>query len=165
MYADGWINCDTDPQWRVPHPALLWPTLQGKLDLIVANHVLQMVPWPQLVPFLLDCHSALRPGGILRLLVPDTEAAIGALMAEDADWFPISDEHETSVDGKFCMYLSQAGATRSVFTSDWLLELLRRAGFRAFDVVGPGVTRAPADWEAMSLDSRESESIIVEAIR
>lgn len=161
----GWVNADTDPRWAAPHPASLWPTHQGKLDLIVANHVLQMVEWPQLVPFLLDCRDGLRDGGVLRLLVPDARAAISALHKRDAAWFPIADEHERSVDGKFCMYLTQAGATRSIFTAEWLIELCVRAGFYEACALEPGESTLPVEYGPTELDSRAAESIIVEARR
>jgi hypothetical protein len=85
----------------------------------------------------------------------------------DAPHFHIADEHETSLDGKFCLYLTQGGATKSLFTSLWLQELCERAGWRPAKPgtfrVAYGITASP--WpDIISLDSRPAESLFIEAV-
>ncbi len=131
---------------------------------IVANHVLQALPWPDLVPALMELRRVLTHDGVLRVLVPSLLGAVGALVRREADHFQVADAHESSLDGKFCMYVSQAGATRSVFTVAWLDELLRRAGFSEVVPVSYGTTLLGPPW-IIELDSRQDESIIFEAKR
>lgn len=165
----GWCHVDPFPSSPehviVADPArgpLPWP--DGTFDGAVAMHVLMMVPWPDLVPWLVEVRRVLKPGGVLRLSVPDLLAAFDAYDEHQPDWFPIDPAIEDSIDGRLCVYLTQAGATRSVFTGPWLAELLARAGYR--DVVEhdePGVTCSPHQW-MLDLDTRWDESIYVEAL-
>lgn len=175
VQPEGWINLDPSPEHSPRYVGVLGRVVHTEpgaplpidadetYDLIVANHVLQMVAWPDLMPWLGQCHRVLVRGGVMRLLVPDMLAALDAYGRCDAEWFPIADEHERTVDGKLCMYLTQAGATRSVFTAPWLIELCHRAGFWDACEVEPGVSTFPPEYEPCALDSRASESLIVEA--
>lgn len=182
---DGWVNVDCNQYDTWPLSFIDASLLRGDVppangvyladvrsglpfraqsfDGAVANHVLQMVAWPDLVGWLDEVRRVLKPDTWLRLLVPDLVGAFGAYQGFDPGWFPISDEHERSIDGKLCMYLSQAGATRSVFTSAWLSELCARAGFDEVAVI-PGPFTCGPDWMT-ALDSRMHESLIVEARR
>lgn len=171
VQPDGWENIDVDPgypphRYRLMDPAghngLDWPA--ATFDGAVSHHVLQMVPWPDLVPWLEEVRRVLKPGAVLRLSVPDLLGAVGAYLAGDRSWFPIDPAHEESTGGALCMYLTQAGATRSVFTASWLAELFDRAGFAecswSSSENGVLITMGPP-W-LVELDNRHAESIYVE---
>lgn len=162
----GWVNSDRE-RWSATQDHVGditdgLPWRDGTFAYTVTVHALQMVPWVQLVPALRELRRVTEPGGVVRILVPDVVEAFRARLVGDGRHFRIADEHESSIDGKFCMYVTQAGSTRSVFTEAWLIELCERAGF-------PHVLRAhfgepllgPVD--TASLDSRPEESLIVEA--
>jgi predicted SAM-dependent methyltransferase len=161
----GWVNIDRDHydglQWRgdvvegLPYP-------DHSADGAVANHVLQMVAWSELVSWLTEVRRVLQPFARLRILVPWLAVSFDAYRDNDRDWFPIDPLHEPSLDGAFCMYLTQAGATRSLFTEPWLIELCERAGFREAHRCEFRQTNGPP-WLTW-LDSRERESLIVEAV-
>lgn len=163
IQPDDWVNLDPDPQWRAPL-ASLDAIASGTVDGAVAHHVLQMIPWPELVPWLQEVRRVLRPGGYLRLSVPDLSLA-GDMLDGCCPPPPISDEHEASVAGKVCLWLSQAGASRSVFTGPWLVELCQRAGFSAAGEVAPEATSGPAWLAALDLTpDRSDESAYIDAI-
>lgn len=172
----GWVNSDV-----LRYPAIIdggtlvtqdhvgaidagLPWGDETFDYIVSHHVLQMIAWSELVPALVELRRVLKPDGWLRISVPSIVRAMKALREDDASWFPISDAHETSVDGKFCMYVTQAGASRSVFTYDWLAELLTRAGFSR--IVAQRIFEThTAIADITSVDSRGNESIFVDVAR
>lgn len=172
IQPDEWLNMDTDPQWSAPLGSL--SALRDRsVEGAVAHHVLQMVPWPELVPWLEEVRRVLRPSGYLRLSVPDL-ALVPDMLDGSQPPPPISDDHETSIEGKVCLWVSQAGATRSVFTADWLIELCRRAGFDAAGEAGWVQRQAGhrehrstgPEW-LTSLDltpDRRAESVYVDAI-
>lgn len=164
----GWCNVEPYPQDWPPEGVIVADPLTGlpwpdaTFDGAVAHHVLQMVAWPDLVPWLGEVHRVLKPGAVLRLTVPDMLAAFDAYDENNSDWFPIDEKIESSLDGRLCVYLTQAGATRSVFTAPWLLELLSRAGFvDEAHIEEPGVTCSEHLW-ILDLDDRMGESIVVE---
>jgi predicted SAM-dependent methyltransferase len=187
--APGWVNVDSFqwPEWpnhiiracpgtrrRFP-PDTELPYLQDVLDGLpwsdgfadgaVAHHVLQMVSYPDLVPWLREVQRVLKPGAWLRMTLPDAEGAFIAYRTNDRAWFPIDPVLEPSTDGALCLYLNQAGATRSVFTLHWAVQLCERAGFSNAHAHGIPETKATTMGPAWltELDSRLPESIVVEA--
>lgn len=167
--VEGWVNIDADHTLTqldgIEHgdPLEGLPYDDDSIEGAVAHHVLQMVDWLDLVPWLREVRRVLAPGAWLRITVPDFLRAVTAARRGDVDWFPIEDAHERSIDGKLCLYVSQAGATRSVFTSSWLSTLCLRAGFTPVVVAAhlDAVHEGP-EW-LRALDSRGEESIVVEA--
>lgn len=129
---------------------------------VVAWHMLSMLEWPDLLPALVEMRRVLAHGGVLRVGVPDIRRGLAALTAGDAEFFQVADYHESSIDGKFCMWLTQAGASRSVFTGLWLTDLLHRAGFSEVDTAEVGVTKLGPTW-LTELDDRPDETLVVEA--
>lgn len=164
IIRDGWVNFDRDNYGQQHRGDIRdgLPFADGFFECVVAHHALQMLAWPELVPALTELRRVTTPGGRLRLSVPDILSAVYAYEVGDADHFQIDDAHEKTIDGKLCLYLSQAGSTRSVFTIGWLEELCRRAGWIDPHQVGFCVTTS--SWpEIVNLDSRPAESIFVEA--
>lgn len=165
---DGWINSDVldwgTGQQHVGDIAAGLPFGDGHFDYAVSHHALQMIGWSDLVPTLVELRRVIKPGGWLRLSVPDLLRAFDAWRKHDPSHFPIADEHESSIDGKLCMYVTQAGATRSVFTKAWLFELLQRASFERIDSCLIFSTRSGIA-DLTSLDTRSAESLFVDARR
>lgn len=161
----GWVNFDRDNHGQ-PYRGDIsdgLPFADDTFECVAAHHVLQMLSWPELIPALTELHRVTTPGGWLRVSVPDILSAVYAYEVGDADHFQIADAHEKTIDGKLCLYLSQAGSTRSVFTIGWLEELCLRAGWITPRQVGFCVTTSPTP-EIVNLDSRPAESIFLEAV-
>lgn len=160
----GWVNSDRDDHGQDHtgdiRDGLPWD--DDTYDQAVSHHALQMLGWAELVPALAELHRVTRPGGWLRLSVPNLLAAVYAYEVGDPDHFQVDDDHEKTLDGKLCLYLSQSGSTRSLFTDLWLEELCVRAGWVNPARTGFGVTRSSYP-EITGLDSRPAESIFVEA--
>lgn len=72
-HLDGWINVDLvstrcDLPWDLSHPA---PFPEASVAAIFHEHLMEHLPLPTAIGFLRECHRLLRPGGILRVGVPD----------------------------------------------------------------------------------------------
>jgi predicted SAM-dependent methyltransferase len=72
-HLEGWVNVDLvstgpDLAWDLSRPV---PFPDGSVDAIFHEHLLEHLPLPAAIGFLDECHRLLRPGGVLRIGVPD----------------------------------------------------------------------------------------------
>ncbi len=161
----GWINSDLNDRPGVDIVCDIrdgLPVEDDWFDYVVSMHALPMIPYPELVPVLGELRRALRPGGVLRLGLPDVERGIQAFLRGDRDYFLVPDDEVRSLGGKFVVHMLWYGWSVTMFTRDFIEELLVKAGFRqiahcryqesSFGL--PGI---------VDLDNREAESLFVEA--
>jgi SAM-dependent methyltransferase len=163
----GWINADIKDEPGVDISCDILdglPLDSNDLDYAVSIHSLPEIPYPDLVPALEELRRVLKPGGVLRLSLPDMEKAIAAYQRNDRDYFLIPDEDVTSIGGKMIVQLTWYGYSRSLFTFDYIEELLYKAGFTSVTRCAYQQTnnRYP---EIVELDNREQESLFVEAVK
>ena len=162
----GWINSDLKEGPGIDLSCDIragLPLEEGSIDYAVSVHALPEVPYPDLVPALQELRRVLKPGGVLRLALPDLEKAIRAFLAGDRDYFADPDEDARSLGGKLAVQLTWYGYSRSLFTYDFVEELSRsrlREGIRCEFRLTASRFR-----EIVDLDNRERESLFVEAER
>jgi predicted SAM-dependent methyltransferase len=162
--APGWINSDLKPGGHVDLVADIregLPLETGSIDYAVSIHALPECPYPELVPVLEELRRVLAPGGTLRLALPDLDRGIEAYRAGDESYFKIAPEEVRSLGGRFAVQMLWYGWSRSLFTADFGLELLEKAGFTDVRVCSFGVTASGIP-EIVELDNREEESFFVE---
>lgn len=135
-----------------------------EFDEIVANHLLSCFSHWDLVKVVLpNILRLLRPGGVLRVLVPDARKAAMALLRDDAAHFPLGDDLPTT-DERFCTFLPWFGESLSIFTPLYLSKLLYASGFTA--VAYAQHHHSPLGSDSITdLDDREGHSFVMEARR
>jgi SAM-dependent methyltransferase len=166
-YAEpGWINSD-----RKEGPGVLacdildgLPLEDDSIDYVVSIHALPELSPDQLVSALQELRRVLRPGGVLRLALPDLIKGVEAYLRGDRDYFLVPDEDAGSIGGKLVTQLLWYGYSRSLFTADFVEEPLRNAGFGTVAHCAFGETRSPFAG-IVELDNRERESLFVEAVK
>ncbi len=72
-HIDGWVNIDlvstaADLPWDLRYPL---PFPENSVFAIFHEHLLEHLQFPAAATFLRECYRALRPGGVLRVAVPD----------------------------------------------------------------------------------------------
>jgi hypothetical protein len=125
-------------------------------------HALQMIELPGLVPVLEGLRRILRPGGVLRLCLPDLDMAIDPYRRGDASHFLVSGEEVRTLGGKLFTHVLWYGHSRTLFTADFAEELLRKAGLARIEHVADGATASTFP-EIVALDERAHESLFAEA--
>ena len=163
----GWVNSDqkTGPNIDISCDIRSGlPFEDASFDYVVSIHALPEVPWPDLVPTLAELRRVLRPDGTLRLALPDLERAIAAYQRADRDYFVVPDEDTRSLGGKLVTQLTWYGYSRTLFTVDFVEELLAKAGFSAVHRCAYRRTHC-GDEGIVELDNREGESLFVEGVR
>lgn len=75
-FHPAWRNLDLAPgvagveRWSAFEPI---PAPEGSVDVCYSSHMLEHLSPARAVAFVAECHRVLKPGGILRLVVPDLE--------------------------------------------------------------------------------------------
>ncbi|HVM40075.1 MAG TPA: methyltransferase domain-containing protein [Acidimicrobiia bacterium] len=90
-HFEGWVNVDFDAQY---HPDVVCdlskslPAEPGTVDLIYSEHFLEHVTLAEGLALLRRCRAALRPGGVVRIAMPDLRAVIDYYLGDwkDQDW-------------------------------------------------------------------------------
>ena len=168
----GWINSDLKDGPDIQITADIrygLPLDDDSLDYVVSIHALPMIAYPDLVPVLQELRRMLKPGGALRLAVPDVDRTIHAYLRGDRDYFlPGQEGDEQDVrsrGGRFITHLLWYGYTVSLFTADFIEELLMKAGFRDVRQCAFKQTSTEHAPGILELDNREAESLFVEAVK
>ena len=163
----GWINSD---QKDGPGIDMSCDILEGlpiesdSIDYAVSIHALPEVHPSDLVSVLGELRRVLRPGGVLRLSLPDCEKGIAAYQRGDSDYFLVPDDDARTLGGKLVTQLLWYGYSRSLFTPDFTEELLLKGRFSKVIHCAFQQTASPYP-EIVSLDNRERESLFVEAVK
>jgi predicted SAM-dependent methyltransferase len=164
---EGWINSDIKDDPGVNLVADIskgLPLDTNSIDYAVSIHSLPEIPYPDLVPTLAELRRVLKPGGVLRVALPDLDLGIAAYQRGEKKYFLIPDEEVKSVGAKFIVQMLWYGYTRLLFTHDFIIEMLEKAGFSRVERCAHKVTRSL--WpEITDLDNREEESLFVEAFK
>jgi SAM-dependent methyltransferase len=163
----GWINSDRKEGAGIDISCDIregLPLAEGSIDYAVSIHALPEVPYPDLLPVLRELRRVLKPGGVLRLGLPNMERAFDAYRRGDRDWFLIPDDEMHSVGGKLITQLVWYGYSRTLFVPEFAEELCRRAGFAEVRQLAGGQTASPFP-DIVALDDRPLESFFVEAVK
>jgi SAM-dependent methyltransferase len=161
----GWVNSDIQRGPGVDVVADIragLPLAENAFDYIVSIHTLPELAYDEQDHALLELRRVLRPGGVLRLSLPDFDKAVQAYTAKDIDYFMIPDEVAKTLSGKMIVQLLWYGRSRCLFTREFVLELLTRCGFQSIQFCGFGQTASEYPG-IVELDDRELESFFVEA--
>jgi predicted SAM-dependent methyltransferase len=163
----GWINSDAKDGPGIDISADIrdgLPIETDSLDYIVSIHALPMIHFDELVPVLEELRRMLKPGGVLRLGLPDLDRGVRAYLEGDRTYFAVGDEHARSIGGKFALHMLWYGHSVAMFTAEFAQELLERAGF--VRVARCGFGESAAGLEGITdLDNREQESFFIEAVK
>jgi predicted SAM-dependent methyltransferase len=147
---------------RIPHEA-------GTVDVIYSSHMIEHLVRDDAWAFLLECHRALRPGGRLRLVVPDLHALVQQyLLRGSADYFVAQMQFETHLPpgpiGKMKWLLFGGRGHHWMYDARSLGGMMEEAGFVDVEMMEPGQTRI-AEPAGLDLRERQIESIYLEGSR
>jgi SAM-dependent methyltransferase len=163
----GWVNSDIDSGPGIDVVADICrglPLANDSFDYAVSIHALPEIRFDHMDWALRELCRVLKPGGVLRLSLPDMDKAIDAYRSGDVDYFLIDDGVVRSTAGKMIVQLTWFGRSRCMFTYEFIEELLLRNGFRS--VVRCDYRQTHSPWPGITeLDNRPVESLFVEAIK
>lgn len=90
IHLPGWFNVDLRPPAKPGAAFALCvvgslPVADGAIDLVYASHVLEHIRRPDTAAVLAEWRRVLRPGGTLRIAVPDLEVAFRTYLEGQPD--------------------------------------------------------------------------------
>jgi predicted SAM-dependent methyltransferase len=170
-YLPGFLNIDGNPFNKID----LWldvrnglPFSSDSVDSIYSTHMFEHFFPDELQQLMRECLRVLKPGGGIRLIVPNLTSAISAYSHKQTAWFDSFPRHFDSLGGRFSNFVFCDGQHRTAFDFSYLDEVLRQSGFREVEESAEGKSRVYADsvppFEPR--DSRElPHSLYVEAFK
>ena len=155
------------------------PHADNSVDVVYSSHMLEHLPPDQAQFILQDAFRVLRPGSVLRLVVPDLASAVQAYLNGDHAYFhapgvPIADAFMTtfydraqvprgSIERLMRGILrTEDGGHKWMYDAESLRYRLERASFIEIQQVRRGEGREPS---AAGLDSRSAHGLHFEAIK
>jgi SAM-dependent methyltransferase len=181
--ADGWYNIDNSPTivlsrlpfvqglFRIPdwprnvhrHDVLKGlPFEDGSVTYIYSSHTFEHFTYEQSLALTKECFRVLRPGGILRIVVPDLRRLVDDYLADPA---PMASHRFIGrlLLGHTWRDFLHAGAHHSqMFDSCSLIFMLRESGFDSAHECEFGESLIP-NLAKVELESRKAESLYAEA--
>jgi SAM-dependent methyltransferase len=160
----GWINSDVKDEPGVDLVADIrrgLPLADDSIDCAASVHALPELAFGDQLPALRELLRVLRPDGALRLVLPDFDRAIDAYRAGHDGYFDVPAGEARSAGGRFLAHSLWFGYTRTLFTADFVAELLVRAGFDRVEACPFGRTASPFGG-IVGLDNRPAESMCLE---
>jgi len=151
-----------DARKRIPMP-------DRSLDVLYSSHMLEHLEREGARCFLVEARRVLRPGGILRLAVPDLRVFVqDYIETGDGDRFVtrthLTKDERASLIGRLRYLVVGERHHQWLYDSHSLPKLLEEVGFKSPKVLAPGETTIP-DPGNLNLREREDESLYVEAVR
>jgi predicted SAM-dependent methyltransferase len=132
--VNGWTTLDicrrADYWWDASRPL---PFRDGTVDRVYSSHMLEHLPYREIVRFLKEVHRILKPGGEVSIAVPDAAIYLDAYFKKET--LPESLlSYQVAVYSKLPIdmvnYIAYMGGEHHhLFTADNLLAVLRNAGF------------------------------------
>ena len=149
-----------DAARRIPQPS-------GAVDTIYSSHMLEHLDRPEARAFLAECRRVLKPGGILRLVVPDLrDATFRYLMRNSAEYFlqhlQFDLDKPRGLRERLRRTLTGGRGHHWMYDRDSLARLLQKAGFVDIESMEEGRTSI-VEPGALNLYEREADSLCFEA--
>ncbi len=144
-YLPGFLNIDGNlfnkiDLWLDVRNGLPFPS--NTVDSIYSTHMFEHFYPDELQLLLRECLRVLKPGGGIRLIVPNLGSAISAYSRKQSGWFYDSfPRHFDSLGGRFANFVFCDGQHRTAFDFSYLDEVLRQSGFREVEESAEGKSR------------------------
>lgn len=162
----GWINADIVPTAdMIVFLERRLPFGDASLERIYSEHVLEHAPYETGVFFLKESHRVLRPGGCIRIAVPDLEDLVAGYHNGDwkrFDWVNWPQFSFIKTRAQMINIGFRWWGHRHLYDREELKRVFAEAGFTRIEFVGHG--DSPFE-DLRGLETRADSTLIAEAIK
>jgi predicted SAM-dependent methyltransferase len=160
IQPSDWTNIDLDPEFKTEHKNLhLIP--DNSCDILVSHATICAIPYHEIKTILLEFNRVLKPGGVLRISLPDIVSGFDAYKNNNINFFPNS---EDNLDRRFSSWLTWYSTSISLLTDKALEYKMHDSGFKDITKVKYKET-AFSNPKTYELDTREHEFYFMEATK
>ena len=144
-----------------------WPS--GSAEAVYSSHTLEHLSRNEGRRFVRECHRVLRPGGVLRLVVPDLRACVDRYLegkVEAGEFLAtLGVDTEVPGEGRLRRWLAShvRFPHRCMYDGETLPALLRDVGFET-ELADPFRSRIP-DVDALEHAERTTAAVIAEGVK
>ena len=143
------------------------PHVNGSVDAIYSCHMIEHLDRYEARRFLAECRRVLKPGGVIRIVVPDLRVTVNDYVAKgNADIFvehlQLALDKPHGLSGYLRFLLVGNRNHHWLYDGESMSNLLRECGFGEVRILRPGETRISAPG-MLDLFERAGESTYVEA--
>ena len=158
IQPSDWTNIDLDPEFNTEHKNLdLIP--DNSCDILVCHAIICCVKYHDIEKVLSEFHRVLKPGGVIRISLPDIVSGFEAYKNNNISFFPNS---EDNLDRRFSAWLTWYSQSVSLLTDKALQDKLSAIGFQ--NVIKTQYKQTTfSNTKSYELDTREHEFYFVEA--
>ena len=159
VHKEGWVNVDlagipVDLSWNLAKPL---PFPDQSLEAIFHEHLLEHMTLEVGLRMIDECYRTLRPGGVLRVVVPDATDLIAAYTESRGGPYRRCPTAFLALQEPFYRY-----GHRTMYDAETLGLLLEAAGFADIDQRPYGDSRIRPCPDS---EGRSAESLYVEGVR
>lgn len=136
----GWLNVDVAPEADLRLDIRReFPFPEASVSSVYSEHFFEHLEYPDEVRALLaEIRRVLRPGGVLRLVVPDTQEILSAYVNRDEEWFRITKElwHPSWCDTPLHSvnyHFRQRSQHKYAYDFETLNRVLEQSGFESIE--------------------------------
>jgi len=175
MFYYGWINIDTIDlkQWAQANGYIFeqmdvrqsLPRAPDTVDLIYASHFIEHLTGDEALKFLQDCWRMLKPGGVIRLTVPDAYLiAQKYVNHEIMEYRHVNVGVEKAEDEAEAFYRLLMEGHKLTWDGPSLVSFLKGIGYEDVEVMSPWTSKSPV-MLAQTLPMYPTLSCYVEAVK
>ena len=176
MAKDGWTNCDIldlnqyanqngflfkqfDATKGIPYP-------DNSVDLMISSHFMEHITRQEGSQFLNECYRAMKPGGIIRLTVPDTVyvAKVYSTMSGFKICFSGNEGVKNAEDECEAYWNFITAGHKTAYDLDSLFKKMLKAGFEVVMKMEAGKSRSP-EIQSETKDMFEDHSLYMEGMK
>jgi SAM-dependent methyltransferase len=158
IQPSDWVNIDLDPEFNTEYNNL-HRIPDNSCDIIVSHATICCIKYHEIKETFLEFHRILKPGGVLRISLPDIVSGFNAYKNNDISFFPNS---EDNIDRRFSAWLTWYSQSASLLTSKALQYKLQAVGFNNIAETKFKQT-SYSNEKIYELDTREHEFYFMEA--
>lgn len=160
---EGYIRVDIDPEKKPDIVADITDMSSAVADCscdeVVAGHVLEHIEWPDSFTAMAEFARVLKPGGVVKISVPDMAAFVRMLLSGESAFHVMALIY--GVGGR----ANALERHRYGFTPGMLTDILEALGFGEFDWWNSSVPDASNGWAPRGLDERIGMSLNIQAVK